>query len=178
MAPSSLSWLDRERGMSTLLSLSIVCLIFAIGLGAATWLVYRHQLELTSWPTTQGVILSSELRHTTAETADRRYQLAWQPFVKYQYRVNGETFVGHRISTRQYSEFARSIDTPPTAKLRVVLLRYPVGAQVIVHFNPEHPDFAVIEIDRAGTVYFGSVAAACGVLGMGFLAAWMLKRLR
>lgn len=178
MAPSSLNRLDRNRGMSTLLSLSIVGLIFAAGIGSATWFVYRHQAEITAWPTTQAVILSSEMRHTTAETADRRYQLAWQPFVEYQYKANGKTFVGHRISTKLYSEFARSVDTSPSAKLRGVLARYPVGAQVAVHFNPEHPDFAVIEIDRLGTLLFASVAAACAALSVGFFVAWILMRPR
>jgi len=164
--------------MSTLLSLSIAGLIFAAGLGAGAWVVYRHQVEVSSWPTTQAVILSSEIRHTTAETADRRYQLAWQPFVEYQYDVNGKTFVGHHISTKLYSEFARSVDTPPSAKLREVLARYPVGSQVTVHFNPEHPDFAVIEIDRLGTVLFASVAAACAAMSVGFFVAWILMRSR
>jgi len=175
---SSLSQHRKARGLSTLLSLSIVALIFAGALGTGAWFVYRHQIEVSSWPTAPGVVLVSEMRHTTAETADRRYQLAWEPFVQYQYVINGKRFVGERISTRIYSEFARSPDTPPTAKLRAVTARYPVGAPVTVRFNPQHPSFAILEIDRLGSMLFASAAAICGLLSIGLFVAWMFKRMK
>jgi hypothetical protein len=162
--------------MPVLLSLSIIGMVCAAATAAAAWFIHRDDVAISAWPTTSGVVLISEARHTSAETADHRRQLAWMPFVQYRYTVAGTAYTSENISPQVFREFASSIDSPPTAKTRAVVERYPAGATVSVRYNPRSPAFSFLEIDRTGARVIGYVSAAFGLAALGCLLAWARGR--
>src|SRR5438067_12921542 len=101
--------------MSVLISLSIVSLICTVAAGTTAVLLHRSEAEISGWPTTKGVVLVSELRHTGAETFDHRRQLAWAPFVQYRYVVDEKKYVSWRVSTQMHREFVRMAEDKPSA---------------------------------------------------------------
>ncbi|HUG33810.1 MAG TPA: DUF3592 domain-containing protein [Anaerolineales bacterium] len=88
-----------------------------------------------SWPGTMGVVTMStiQVRHTGRSRSEI-------PVVGYQYQVHGQTYTGGTIkagekyfSVRLYGEAQKTIE------------RYPVGAQVMVYYNPANPSESALE---------------------------------
>jgi hypothetical protein len=82
-----------------------------------------------SWPVTTGRVVASE---TTLLYAPA-------PIVRFRYTVGGEEYESDKIQFGRLSSW-----TEDTA--RRVATRYPVGAHVKVHYDPDDPDTAVLEL--------------------------------
>jgi hypothetical protein len=166
----------RTSGMSVLLSMSLISLICAAAAGTAAWFINRDEKATADWPVTQGVVVTSEIRRSSAETFNHRNHLAWIPYVRYRYAVEGMPYVGERVSLQVYQEFAGADSSPAPARIRAVVERYRAGAEVTVHYNPRRPESAVLEIDRSGARVFGWLAFGFGLGGLGCLVAWVIAR--
>jgi hypothetical protein len=59
--------------------------------------------------------------------------------VRYRYRVDGREFVGNRATSSNVSEEISQHPQGPSAALRELLQRVPVGATVPVHIRPDDP---------------------------------------
>jgi hypothetical protein len=81
----------------------------------------------TSWPTVNGTVTASE----RAKVMFRK-----QPRVTYSYSVNGNPFIGNRIS------FAGGY---PAKETDAILSRFPVGREVPVSYAPDKPAEATLE---------------------------------
>jgi hypothetical protein len=160
--------------MSVYLSLAIIGFVCAAAAGAAGWFVSSAEKRAAGWLVTQGVVIASEARRTSAETFDHRRQLAWVPHVRYRYSVGGKMYVGDGISHREYLEFAGDVEAPVPEGIRTVVKRYREGMEVGVHYDPAAPDSAVLEIDGVGTRLFGLLTLGFGVGGFVFFAAWVI----
>ena len=87
------------------------------------------------WSSTMGVVITSTVQ------VKRSYKSRSEiPVVVYQYQVNGKPYTGQVIkageqffSVRIYGDAQKTI------------ARYPVGAQVMVHYNPENPQESALE---------------------------------
>lgn len=163
-------------GMALLVSLSLLALLFGALALAAAWILYESYARAARWPSTDGVVLSSEVRKTLTETyAKRQQQLSWEPLVTYQYSVGGKRYVGTRISSRVYRKPADAGDADPPRELSALADRYAVGVRVGVHYNPENPSSAFLEIDRFGPLLFGAVGGVLVLTGLALLAANLLR---
>ena len=126
-----------------------------IGGGACTVLLYvaigilREARASRRWPQTTGTVLTScvESRKKTPGDNDSDTAVINSPNVVYEYQVNDQSFRGSRIDLGQRtSEY----------ELESILDRYPVGAEVVVYYNPADPQDAVLERDApAGTFWIG-----------------------
>ena len=87
------------------------------------------------WSSTMGVVITSTVQ------VKRSYKSRSEiPVVIYQYQVDGKPYTGQVIkageqffSVRIYGDAQKTI------------ARYPVGAQVMVHYNPENPQESALE---------------------------------
>jgi hypothetical protein len=111
---------------------------------------YVRVLSLKSrgWPVTSGVITES-YRRTETKNYQKRTRGAE---IRYRYTVDGQTYKGDVIS---YGDMFFASDT---ARLQ----RYPQGAQVEVHYDPQDPTLAVLEAGAGpspGLFILGGLAA-------------------
>ncbi len=101
------------------------------------------------WPQTMGAILKAEVvEETDNDSVEYRVR------VEYEYSVDGQRRIGRRIEFGK-SAYARKKNA------QAQLERYPVGTSVMVFFDPEKPEDAVLLRKSSwGTMYI--------VLGLAF----------
>lgn len=88
-----------------------------------------------SWASTMGVVIASTVQ------VKRGYKSRSEiPVVIYQYQVDGKPYQGQIIKAgEQYFSVRLYGDAKKT------VARYPVGAQVMVHYNPANPAECALE---------------------------------
>ena len=92
----------------------------------------RRMAVVSQWPSTMGTVSTSYLeRRYSSDSGSTNY-----PVVHYSYQVGGQAYQGMKI--------APGPDVGGTGAGKVVD-RYPVGAQVMVFYNPQNPSDAVLE---------------------------------
>lgn len=87
------------------------------------------------WSSTMGVVITSTIQ------VKRSYKSRSEiPVVVYQYQVNGKPYTGQVVKAgEQYFSVRLYGDAQKT------IARYPVGAQVMVYYNPENPQESALE---------------------------------
>jgi hypothetical protein len=149
----------------TAVVVSVTMAIFAV-------LLEQQIRKVSSWPTVSGVVISSALRHTLVDDANRTRHLALVPEITYEFAVNGRRIRGSGVSTRKYVQDVTSMTSTAGDDLNTLMTRYRAGTIVTVHYDPLHPESSLLEIDRSGVVI-------CGVIsGLGALAAIAAHRFR
>jgi hypothetical protein len=154
MQPSTYRWL------------ALLVLLAAILIGSTTGVSAARTLTVRRWPTTQGTVRSARIvidtmgsflsRATAA--AGRSRQLR----VEYDYSVNGHSLRGARIRLPGTSRQRAGVDS----------LAYPVGATVVVHYDPREPSSAVLDTRFGWATIAGLGASIAMLLG----AVWLLMR--
>lgn len=87
------------------------------------------------WSSTMGVVITSMVQ--VKRSYKNRSEI---PVVVYQYQVNGKPYTGQVIKAgEQYFSVRLYGDAQKT------IARYPVGAQVMVHYNPANPQESALE---------------------------------
>ena len=82
----------------------------------------------------------------------------------YSYSVDGHAFQGSRIY------WSDGIKTNVDAPARKILENYPRGKSVAVYYQPDKPDFALLEpFTTKGVTMIGVFAAAFFAFGLAFL---------
>lgn len=82
-----------------------------------------------SWPTTQGIIISSEV------TGNSRYT----PRVTYNYTIGENEYTSDKVGLTNMAQYKHKDDAIREAD------RYPVNAKVTVYYNPAKVDEAILE---------------------------------
>jgi len=91
-----------------------------------------------SWPGVQGRIIESRVdKRTEVDYDSPADRTAYIPVVRYTYSLQGKEYTGDRIA------FGVKNRNPNPAS--EVVNRYPVDKQVMVYYNPEKPEQAVLE---------------------------------
>ena len=88
-------------------------------------------LSSVSWPTTQGIIVTSEVSFKP------HYHIPHSPHLVYSYRVGSEQLLGSSIRIKD--------EGTTEAAAAATVSAYPVGKSVAVYFNPTNPSRAVLE---------------------------------
>ena len=82
--------------------------------------------EAQAWPSTEGVVLVSEVRDEGGENG-------WRAHVRYQYEVDGRTYESSRIAVAV--EYGRE----GLQAHEELAARFPSGTRVTVYYNPQNP---------------------------------------
>lgn len=99
----------------------------------------RGVTKAADWSSTMGTVISSTIEwRRRSEGGSVAY-----PSVQYNYQVMGQVLQGGRI-----------MPGPPVggSGAKKVVARYPVGAQVMVYYDPNNPSDAVLERDMPGHI--------------------------
>lgn len=88
-----------------------------------------------SWPGTLGTVLMSTVQSRRTGNSTSTY-----PAVVYQYEVNGKTYQNQRIKAGEQFFNVRVM-----GEAQATASRYPVGAQVMVYYNPANPQESALE---------------------------------
>jgi len=107
-------------------------------------------LSAQNWPTTEGVVVAGHIATSHSSEGGTSYR----PVVQYQYQVVEKTYMSDLMSFGSRNYFGGYGGAQRT------LQRYPVGAAVRVHYNPNKPERAVLEV---------RTASGCLLTGMGVL---------
>jgi len=111
------------------------------------------------WPSVSGTIVSSGIRETTEwkrkGIKTGRDRTLYLPNVLYNYEVQGNKYRSYRV----FFEGAEDYFDPGNA--REIVSRYPSGKKVSVYYNPENPQFAVLE---TGVKFTHLLFPATGIL--------------
>ena len=133
-------------------ALSLLCGIALIAL--ALWL-RSHARRCVHWPSVEGVILESRV--------DDAHLEMMKPVLRYRYEVNGRSHVGFRVS---FSGYGISRDS-----MQRLIAPYPMGSIVRVHYDPDDPGCAVLDVTATSDWKYWLVS------GVAFLGlAWYLLR--
>lgn len=138
------------------LAFAAFAVIGLLSLGEGLSLMHTTDVQ-RGWPTAQGVVTASYVEDEPA--SDGTY---YSPVVVYEYDAGG----AHRQSSR-ISYVAQS-STERSWALEVAG-RYPVGANVTVHYDPGDPGYALLEPGTGGAEWLpllvGVAFTSVGVLG-------------
>jgi hypothetical protein len=110
-------------------------IFMAAALCLRLWDLYRVQIA-TRWPTVDGRILAATV--ATDETHDA---VVYRAALRYSYRAGDSDREGCRLCLLKHGRTAKR------AEAEAVITRYPVGAAVLVRYDPANPAWAFLELD-------------------------------
>lgn len=146
-----------------LLGLWVIIGVGLVGLGIRDLSSADGQKD---WQSTFGTVVSSQLLE--AEAAEMEgHSRVWWPEVKYEYELGGEQYTGDRI------QVSGQLLTSNRKAVQTVVDRYQVGQQVQVHFDPEQPQQAALELGTSQgklLVILGLIFALTGSAAIVFLS--------
>jgi len=118
----------------------IVALVFFF-----IWRRNNQQAQASrNWPSTLGTIGASSIQARPSHSSEGGTSTAYYPEVLYQYEVNGNRYMGQRIT------FGSQVGYGDSNRARAIVDRYVPGNQIRVYYNPNNPSDAVLE-QSAGT---------------------------
>jgi hypothetical protein len=149
--------LDAHQLLWTQIAAGVCLLIFA----GMLFNLFRTRSQMQAageWDKVEGVITVSMVDQPAAHVSDDLNDAT--PVVRYRYRTGGQDFEGDRIAVGGQPMMTRVL----AGKL---IARYPVGARVDVHVDPNDPKNALLEPAQQGnlaarlafTIVFGFIAA-------------------
>ena len=119
----------------------------------------RKMNAIRGWSTTMGSVSNSYLqRRRTSKGGSVNY-----PVVQYSYQVGGQTYQGTRIAP------GMEVGGSGAGK---VIARYPIGAQVMVFYDPQKPSDAVLERKAQAQWVLWLVLAVTDLMLCGMAAAF------
>ena len=125
----------------------------------------RRMAVVSQWPSTMGTVSASYLeRRYSSDSGSTNY-----PVVHYSYQVGRQAYQGKKI--------APGPDVGGTGAGKVVD-RYPVGAQVMVFYNPQNPSDAVLETKAPAqwVLWLILVIFACTLCGVIPIIWWSMNQ--
>jgi hypothetical protein len=148
--------------------LPLAAIAFAIAALVQYVLNRRVARASLAWPVTPGTITASmvEIESKIEHESDTRDRVVerFRPHVAYAYRVGSADY---HSSTLTWGGIALHGDSDSAEK---VTRKYPVGAGISVHYDPDDPSNAVLEPqNRRGSAMMLVVAALFGGVGLLFL---------
>lgn len=144
------------------------CLVFiGIGIGMLVKLMKNFSKARLSknWRSTPGKIISSELDAQTTTDEDGYQTTTYIANIIFQYSVNNVSFECDCIN------FDYGMRTSNKHKQQSIVEQYPAGSQVMVHYDPDEPEQAVLE-KRVNGVFTTIMVSAVFIL-IGVIVAVM-----
>jgi hypothetical protein len=138
--------------------LGMVIAVFGISLFLPARNARKRDQIYEAWPTAKGTVIANEVvAQPPLATKLGRQILQYDVVVKYQFRSGGQLHFGSSISLPRYLYDKEEADR--------IAARYPAGASVTVHHNPDETRECYLEIQKTAKYYRTSIALiAAGAL--------------
>lgn len=137
-------------------------MLFAGLFGAAALLFFvghkRYLARANAWPVTAGEVVSSAVEQRYS-TENGRTRTTYLPIVEFAYTVGG-----NRLHSRQVKLGLEMSGSESMAQ--TVVDRYPAGAPVEVHYDPQDPSNAALENPTGTNWILLGVALACFAIAL------------
>ncbi len=119
-------------------------LFLCVGLGLTIFgvLNIKTAKESESWPSEQGVILSSKISVNSGSDST-----TYGADVTYRYKVKGNTYENDKVT-------ASEVSTSNRGRAKKIVKRYRVGKKVAVYYDPDDPEESVLETGLTGASWF------------------------
>ena len=122
--------------------------------------------QAAAWPSVRGKIVKSDVEEFEERNSEGRWTTNWRPVVEYTYTVHGNALRGNQIKLGVTVSAGKGYAESVAAK-------YPVGAEVDVHYDPKQPGSAALELSAGANwfilaiavIVFALAAALAGVFG-------------
>jgi hypothetical protein len=137
-----------------LLIIGVLILVFGISLFLPARAARKKDQIRKAWPTVQGTVMSSQVTAQPPLIRGGKEILQYDVAVKYQFRSGGQLHFGSAVSYPRYLYTKEEADR--------ITARYPAGANVTVHHNPEDIRECYLEIERTSKNYRTSIALMVG----------------
>ena len=137
---------------------------FALSFG---WKALKKEREAARWPSAPGIVISSELESYMDTDSEGDLLTFYRPKITYQYEVEGDVYTCNTVKTTPFG--SSNLPKGPEKKLAA----YPVGKQVVVHYDPTDPSNALMEF-KTGVLMLVMIFGALNILiflYLGVLAA-------
>ena len=114
--------------------------------------------QATVWPTSEGIVIYSDAVNGCSNDS------AFWPKVHYQYRVEGQTYIGENLVFGNFGCGSKE-------NANSILQQFPMHANVTVHFDPEDPGVSVLLVGMvfddtwSGIYFFTGLFAAFSLFG-------------
>ncbi|WP_158625035.1 DUF3592 domain-containing protein [Corallococcus terminator] len=167
---------------TSLKALGTVGAFFGVFLGYLAVRLHESEKVYLARPTVTGRMLAISVGTGPGggRSTSRSAQAYWQVKPRYAYEVEGQPYIGERLSNAPRLESAH-VNDEPSQELKQYLARYPVGSPVQVHYNPRSPEDSLLEVEVGGAAGFtlaSTVAFVSAVLGWGGLLVLFLSSRR
>lgn len=148
--------------------------VILIGAGAFMFLwggSQRTQAAVSAdWPTAPGTVLESEVE-VIPGTPDLPTD-SYQPLIRYSYVVDGQEYLGSRVSFGLH-------DSRDREEVESTVAEYPVGGTIDVAYDPEKPSESVLEPGDAGNnLRFQLMGAGLLLVGLVLIVVPIVLRAR
>jgi hypothetical protein len=124
---------------------------FALGMAALLVLGFKNVWRAVAsrgWPTAPGVVAKVDLTTSTSSSSSRKTSsTTYAAELTIRYRVDR-----HEHATDQI-RWGQTLGSGDPAEALVLALRYPEGQPVTVHYNPAHPEEAVVKPGLTGSAF-------------------------
>lgn len=107
---------------------------FALVIFFTTWPKFKPGYESKQWPATKGIILQAEAQKVIQDDDE-----SYEPVLSYSYEVDGIKRISSRITFN-----SRLISFKSRLEANAFLSKYPVNSEIIVRYDPQKPDEAVL----------------------------------
>lgn len=106
------------------------------------WDNWRQANRARHWPAVEGVVVASKaegFRTRVGGAGQGNRVTMYQPVIEYSYLVDGREYYSRRVS------FGAKVSSQAQEHAARRAAKYPVGTKVAVHYNPKHPEVAVLK---------------------------------
>ncbi len=133
-----------------LLIIGVVIVVFGVSLFFPARNARKHDQIREAWPTAKGTVTSTEVVPQPPMVTKLGKEIhQYDVSVKYQFRSGGQLHFGSTVSYPRYL-----YDKPVADQIAA---RYPAGATVTVHHNPEDTRECYLEIEKTAKNYRTSI---------------------
>src|SRR5262245_51840255 len=114
------------------------------------------------WPATTGKVLAAGIEPRTGHSSKGGYYTSYYPVVQYEYTVNGQRFLGNRIT------FGGEVGYGWTGMAQRQIAGYVPNSNVAVFYDPNEPANAVLErtAGTSGKIYWLVAIMIIVILGV------------
>jgi hypothetical protein len=156
--------LGREAVMDFRLIFSTAFLLGGLACVIAGLVQRKRARDAASWPTVQGQVIESGLQEHRTYDSESGASINFLPVVQFRYTLLGQVYSGDHIS------FGNVYYDKRTAMKKIA--PYTAGSLVTIHYDPDNPANAVLEIKAIGSnllLILGGAFMFLGILAVIFL---------
>ncbi|MBY0577469.1 MAG: DUF3592 domain-containing protein [Burkholderiales bacterium] len=142
-------------------------LILLAGTIVLCWMMAFYVTEIfkasaaKNWPTTAGVVVSSKVVQGCSKS--------YNPEILYKYKVGLTFYMGKRLAFG-------NVECGTISESQAIAKQYPVGAAILVYFNPKSPSDAVVLVGRVSSgTWLAIFMLPFMIVGVAF-ASWLFLR--